>query len=442
VAQDSFRVGIVGGGIAGLTLAQGLKKAGIAVSVFERDRTRSDRLQGYRVHISPAGSRALHDCLPPALFDAFVATCGRSGGAFTFFDDQLRELLRIDSPPGSDPASSHHSVSRITLRQVLLSGLDDVVQFDKIFRHYEADGDGVVAYFTDGTSARCDVLVGADGGNSRVRRQLLPHAARRDTGVRGIAGKVVLTAATRARIAPALLRGAALMMAPQRISFFLAPQEFGAARAPLEGGIADGVAQGVGGNDASRAHGVLFDNTQDYIMWAMGGRPETLGFTRPAETLGGDELQRLALGAAADWARAYRDLIRLADPATVSLLKIHTSDPVAPWPSARITVMGDAIHAMTPYKGIGANVALRDAGLLYRQLIAAQRGELPLLQAIGAYEAAMRDYGFAAVRDSLHAMEQAVGPRGWGFAIAKAGMRALNALPPVKRFVFRRLADA
>ena len=438
MAQDSFRVGIVGGGIAGLTLAQGLKKAGIAVSVFERDRTRSDRLQGYRVHISPAGSRALHDCLPPALFDAFVATCGRSGGAFTFFDDQLRELLRIDSPPGADPASSHHSVSRITLRQVLLSGLDDVVQFDKTFRHYDADGDGVVAHFTDGTFARCDVLVAADGGNSRVRRQFLPQAARRDTGVRAIAGKVALTAATRARIAPALLRGAALMMAPQRISFFLAPQEFGACRAPL----ADGNAAGVGGNDASRAHGVLFDNTQDYVMWAMGGRPETLGLGRAPDTLDGDELQRLALGAAADWARACRDLIRLADPATVSLLKIHTSDPVAPWPSARITVMGDAIHAMTPYKGIGANVALRDAGLLCRQLVAAQRGELPLLQAIGAYEAAMRDYGFAAVRDSLHAMEQAVGPRGWGFAIAKAGMRALNALPPVKRFVFRRMADA
>jgi 2-polyprenyl-6-methoxyphenol hydroxylase-like FAD-dependent oxidoreductase len=56
--SDSFRVGIIGGGIAGLALAQGLKKAGIAATVFERDRTRSDRLQGYRVHISPAGARA------------------------------------------------------------------------------------------------------------------------------------------------------------------------------------------------------------------------------------------------------------------------------------------------------------------------------------------------------------------------------------------------
>jgi 2-polyprenyl-6-methoxyphenol hydroxylase-like FAD-dependent oxidoreductase len=324
-------------------------------------------------------------------------------------------------------------VSRITLRHVLLAGLDDDVRFGKTFDRYEEDGDAVVAHFADGTAARCDVLVAADGGNSRVRRQFLPQARRIDTGVRAIAGKVALTPATRARLAPALLRGAALMMAPQRVSFFVAPQEFGAAHAPVDG---------IGANDESRAHGVLFDNTQDYIMWAMGARPETYGVTRPLATLAADELQEVALGMAGDWHRGYRDLIRLADPATVSLLTIHTSAPLAPWPSARITLMGDAIHAMTPYKGIGANVALRDAGLLCRKLVAAQRGEQPLLQAIGAYEVAMRDYGFAAVRESLRTMEQAVGPRGWGFAMAKAGMRALNALPPVKRLVFRRLADA
>jgi 2-polyprenyl-6-methoxyphenol hydroxylase-like FAD-dependent oxidoreductase len=438
MAPDSFRVGIIGGGIAGLTLAQGLKQAGIAVAVYERDRTRSDRLQGYRVHISPAGSRALHDCLPPALFAAFVATCGKSGEAFSFFDDRLRELLRIDAAQGTDPAASHHSVSRITLRQVLLAGLDDVVQFDKTFERYALDDDGATAHFADGSTARCDVLVAADGGNSRIRRQFLPHAERRDTGVRAIAGKVALTAQSRARLAPALLRGGALMMAPQRVSFFIAPQEFAATRAPL----AAGIAAGIGGNDASRAHGALFDNTQDYVMWAMGGLPETLVLPPRPESLDGETLQQLALAAAADWHRAFRDLIRLADPATVSLLKIHTSAPVPPWPSARVTLMGDAIHAMTPYKGIGANVALRDAGLLCRNLVAANRGELPLLQAIGAYETAMRDYGFAAVRDSLRTMEQAVGPRDWGFALAKAGMRALNALPPVKRLMFRRMADA
>ena len=43
---------IVGAGTGGLCLAQGLKQSGIDVAVFERDRTPTDRLQGYRLHIS------------------------------------------------------------------------------------------------------------------------------------------------------------------------------------------------------------------------------------------------------------------------------------------------------------------------------------------------------------------------------------------------------
>ena len=67
MSNDSFHVAIIGGGIGGLCLAQGLNKAGVSVTVYERDRTRTDRLQGYRIHISPKGSRALYECLPAHL---------------------------------------------------------------------------------------------------------------------------------------------------------------------------------------------------------------------------------------------------------------------------------------------------------------------------------------------------------------------------------------
>ena len=78
VAPAPFHVVIIGGGIGGLTLAQGLRQAGISAAVYERDRTPTDRLQGYRVHISPAGSLALHARLPPHLFEAFERTAGGS----------------------------------------------------------------------------------------------------------------------------------------------------------------------------------------------------------------------------------------------------------------------------------------------------------------------------------------------------------------------------
>jgi salicylate hydroxylase len=78
------------------------------------------------------------------------------------------------------------------------------------------------------------------------------------------------------------------------------------------------------------------------------------------------------------WDQRFRDLVHLADSATINAITIRTSVPVAPWPTQRVTLLGDAIHSMTPYRGIGANVALKDAMRLCRALAAADRGEQPL----------------------------------------------------------------
>ncbi|MFJ4630120.1 hypothetical protein [Streptomyces sp. NPDC088847] len=42
--------------------------------MYERYGSRRDGLYGYRVGIAPTGNRALRECLPPELFDTFVAT--------------------------------------------------------------------------------------------------------------------------------------------------------------------------------------------------------------------------------------------------------------------------------------------------------------------------------------------------------------------------------
>ena len=79
----------------------------------------------------------------------------------------------------------------MTLRQVLLSGMDDVVVFDKTFTHYTQHADGTVtAHFADGDAVTADLLVGADGAGSRVRRQYLPHAGHTETGLVAIGSKV------------------------------------------------------------------------------------------------------------------------------------------------------------------------------------------------------------------------------------------------------------
>jgi 2-polyprenyl-6-methoxyphenol hydroxylase-like FAD-dependent oxidoreductase len=96
-----------------------------------------------------------------------------------------------------------------------------------------------------------------------------------------------------------------------------------------------------------------------------------------------------------------QELFALTDPGSCFPINIRTSVPIQPWQASNITLLGDAIHTMTPGQGVGANTALRDAALLCRQLTAAQQGVKPLLAAIGDYQAEMIPYGFARVADSL-----------------------------------------
>src|SRR5262245_8172000 len=134
MSTSSFHVLIIGGGLGGLCLAQGLKKAGISVAVFERDYTPDDRLQGYRIHIEPEGNRALSACLPPHLFNTYISTSGSGGNGHRIVTDQLKELVFFRAPAATDksnPGELDLSVSRITLRQVLLSELDTIVHFNK-----------------------------------------------------------------------------------------------------------------------------------------------------------------------------------------------------------------------------------------------------------------------------------------------------------------------
>jgi len=82
-------VAIIGGGLGGLCLANGLKKAGISVTVYERDQSPESRPQGYRIHIDPQGSTALHQCLPSHLWDLFASTGGDFSQGFSIVTEQL-----------------------------------------------------------------------------------------------------------------------------------------------------------------------------------------------------------------------------------------------------------------------------------------------------------------------------------------------------------------
>jgi 2-polyprenyl-6-methoxyphenol hydroxylase-like FAD-dependent oxidoreductase len=433
---------VIGGGIGGLCLAQGLRQAGVSVAVYERDRTPTDWVEGYRIHINPTGSRALNECLPPPLWQAFLDAAGEPSAGLGFLTEQMRVLLFVElqTADGSDdPARGHHPIGRLALRQLLLGGLGDVVHFAKPLVRYERQPDGKVrACFADGTAAEGDVLVGADGVGSKVRRQYLPHAQVVNTGVVGLGGQLPLTARTRARLPRPLSTWMNVILPPKGSGMFVAQLVHQPGRAC--GGNGEFASPRSGpldnGQWAVPCSRPLGDDGHDYAFWALGAPRDRYGSSGDLRCLDGAALQRLALRLIEGWHPDLRWMVAESDPRTVAAVPIQTAVPVQPWETSNVTLLGDAIHTMTPLQGLGGNTALRDASLLYRKLVAVDRGESELLPAIHAYETAMLDYGSAAVRVSLRAARMSASDNGLGRAAFMTLLRVSNAVPPLKQRLF------
>jgi 2-polyprenyl-6-methoxyphenol hydroxylase-like FAD-dependent oxidoreductase len=390
----SLLVLIAGAGIGGLCLAQALRQGGVDVAVYERDASAAARRQGYRLRIDVHGRRALRSCLPAELYALFEATANQpymSRGAV--FDERLATIYRARSESQPfDPATASTAVNRLTLRQVLLAGLDDVVRFDHEVTGFSGTEDGVRVEFADGASATGDVLVAADGVHSAIRARHLPGAEVIDTGLRAIYGQALLDEHLLARIPETLFTGSSPVLGPHRRTLALGAYQ--PCVTPVEAA-------------ARLAPYAALDPIADYMKWTLVAPIEE--FTVPEAQLWAADpatLHGIALGMIDGWHETLRDLLHRSVVPTVFPLAIRGTRPVPAWKPSRVTMLGDAIHATTPVGGTGANTALRDAELLAGRLIEASTGLSTVLEAVAGYEELMRDYGSTAVLSSLRGAEK------------------------------------
>lgn len=437
----TLRVLIIGAGTGGLALAHALKKssANISFTVFERDRNRSDGLQGYRVGISPEGARSLAACVPNDLFAIFQKTVAVTPEYFNMLTEQLQELLSIGgfSKASADGVSAEYSVSRMTVRQLLLTGIESNVQFGKLFLQYKQNKDGTVtAFFKDGSSETGDVLVGAEGTNSPTRKQYLPQAVIKESGLYGLGTKVPLNDETRALLTPKMLRGVTMIQAPHGDSTIIHVMEF-----PWDEEHKP-KANSIGGTDEALLKiwpGAHFDNTRDYILLGYGAHGDRV--PKDLMTLDCDALHAFLLEKTASWHPDLKKLFLLSDPSTSFALNIRTTERLKPWQSTNVTLIGDAIHTMTPGLGVGANTALLDARILADNILRAVGGGISVTDAVCNYEKEMHSYAWDRVEKSLERFnkDDAIYKSGWtgwlAMATMRGGMRLVNNIPPLKRKV-------
>ncbi|HEX4051578.1 MAG TPA: FAD-dependent monooxygenase [Steroidobacteraceae bacterium] len=421
---------IIGAGTGGAALAHALKRAGIGVSVYERDRIAREFTGGYRVGISPAGSRALKACTPPEVYELFVATCARAPRYFNMLTEQFSELLCFElEGEAADAMDGEKNVVRKTLRRVLLTGLEGNVFLGNNFLDYAHNPDGsVTAHFEDGSSATGDVLVGADGSGSRVRKQRLPEARMEDTGIVSLGGKLPMTAQSRALLSEKMFQGMSMIMAPRGMGAIIHSLEFAPNRANPD--------------FAARWPDFIDAIDDDSIGWGLWGARQH--FPQDPSALGAEELLKLGQQLTRGWHPHMSQLIKLTEPTMAQFVAVRTSVSPAPWPSSNVTLLGDAIHTMTPGRGAGANTALRDALLLSKVLVDAEKGRKSLLQAIGEYESQMLRYSSEAVAESRKQMNSndLIHKPVLGrlqLAGMRAAFRVIEAIPPLKRRVLRNI---
>ncbi|MEV5710644.1 NAD(P)/FAD-dependent oxidoreductase [Actinoallomurus sp. NPDC052274] len=364
-----MRVSVIGAGLGGLCLAQGLRGAGIEADVYERDPAITARFQGYRLVLSPVGFEALRGCLPLRWHPLLDAIVGDAYAERLILDPQLNRIGELG------PGRTGIVIDRQVLRHLLLTGL--TVRTGAALTGYDVLDDGKVeARFAHGDPTTADLLVGADGVGSAVRAVLSPQTTATDTGTRFVIGRTPLSERF-ATLAPAFgskIAGAGVSLMLGAMRFRTPPKQAAEELAPE----------------------VTLPDIRDYVRWAM--------LLPPNGSLGAPTAQEAVLSRMEGWHPELQALIEQADPDNSTLLSIRVVEPRERWAPGPVTLLGDAIHATSPTGGNGANTALRDADLLRRCLIEAVERRRDLLGAVGDYERQMFEYGGEAVRHSLAAL--------------------------------------
>jgi salicylate hydroxylase len=164
------RISIVGGGIGGLTAALALQHFGYRVAVLEQDQEL--REVGAGVTITPNAMHALHNL-------GIAERVAREAGpteAYLIRHFQTGEMLKVRANGrdyverfGADYHQVHRGDLHATLAEAVLRNDPDCVFLDHCFESLTQNSEQVVAKFTNGSAIASDVLIGCDGGASKVR---------------------------------------------------------------------------------------------------------------------------------------------------------------------------------------------------------------------------------------------------------------------------------
>jgi salicylate hydroxylase len=336
--MKNLNIALVGGGIAGLTAAIALVKSGQQVSLYEAAPAWGE--VGAGITLAPNAMRGL-DYI--GVGEAIVASGIEPTTQKIGHWQSGETLLAVDrSKTREQYSSAYVYIHRADLHQILVAEAQQAgvkIHLAKALSRVDYAGEKTVLHFADSHSAKAGLIIGSDGLKSQVRQLFDPVAPH-------FTGHIAFRA-----LAPATPEIQHLISQP---GMHIGPGKM-VVRYPLRKG---------------KLLNLVFFARQE--GWTEDG------WSIPADL---QELKALY----GDWCDDIQTLINAIKPGTLFKWAINAHSPLTHWSlSDKVTLIGDAAHAMTPFLGQGAATGIEDAVMLARVLEDADQVETALQR----YEAA------------------------------------------------------
>jgi salicylate hydroxylase len=331
-----WKIAIVGAGIGGLTLALALRQQGIAAELYEQ--TAELREVGAAVALSANATRfydhiGLREDFDKVCFpiSTLIYRDGRDG----------RVIGRHSGEPSYEEqfGACYWGIHRAHLQAILSKAVGmEHIHLNKRLADLKDEGREVILSFEDGSTAKADLVIGADGARSLVRRWMLGYDDALYSGCSGFRGIV----------APELL---SLLPDHDAIQFWIGP----------------------GGH---LLHYPIGNGDHNFLLVERHPSPWPVrDWVTSAEQ--GEQLRHFA-----NWHPAVVQMIT-AVPTSQRWALFHRP-PLGRWTRGRVTLLGDAAHALVPHHGQGANQSIEDAVVLAASL--AQHGMGRFTEGLEHYE--------------------------------------------------------